>query len=97
MPVILGREPAFWIGLVVTILVGIVNTLAGNGLISSVAAGKTADTLNLLGQLATILAPVIAGLLIRPVVTPTSAPVLPKGTVVTVVTPVAQPNTSATL
>jgi hypothetical protein len=93
----LGREPAFWIGLTISILVAIVNTLAGNGLISSVAAGNTTNTLALIGQLATILAPVIAGLLIRSQVTPTAAPVLTKGTTVTVVTPVAQPNTSATL
>ena len=84
---IFGREPAFWIGLIVTLILGVVTTLAGNGLISDVVAGKAIDLTNAIAQLATLLAPLVAALIIRQGVTPVAAPKLDQGTVVTVAAP----------
>ena len=97
MPSIGGREPAFWIGLVVSIIVAVLGVLTGQGVISEALAGKITDGVNALAQILVILAPVIAGLLIRAQVTPVAAPVLPAGTKVTVVTPPASPNTVTTV
>lgn len=62
---IFGREPAFWIGLIVTIILGALQTIAGEGLISDIAAGQARDTVNAVAQLAMLLSPLIAGLVIR--------------------------------
>lgn len=80
---IFGRQPAVWIGIAVTIILGVVSTLTGNGLISDALQGRITDLVNATAQLLTLLAPLIAGLLIKPVVTPVAAPVLPAGTQVT--------------
>ncbi len=77
---IFGRQPAFWIGVIVSIVVAVLSALTKDGLISEALAGKITDATNALAQLATILAPVIAGLLIRTQVTPVAAPALPVGT-----------------
>jgi uncharacterized membrane protein len=94
---IFGRQPAFWIGLIVTLVLGVVQTLTGNGLISEVTAGQTTDLVNSTAQLLVLLAPLIAGLLIRTQVTPVANPSLPQGTRVEVVTPEGQPNLTTTL
>lgn len=94
---IFGRQPAFWIGLIVTLVLGVIQTLTGNGLISEVAAGEATDLVNSTAQLLVLLAPLIAGLLIRPTVTPVAFPSLDQGTKVTVITPEGQPNTSTVL
>lgn len=78
------REPVLIITTIVTIIVGAIATLTGNGFISDVAAGKATDIMNSLGQLLVLLAPVIAGILARPTVTPVAAPTLPVGTPVLV-------------
>ena len=78
-----GREPAFWIGLIVTIIIGVLTTLTGEGVISDALAGRVTDFVNAIAELAVLLAPLIAGLLIRQQVTPVAAPVLPAGTDVT--------------
>ena len=88
---LLGRQPAFWIGLIVTLVIGVISTLSTQGLISQALAGKVTDTVNALAQLVTLLAPVITGLLIKPTVTPIAAPVLAAGTVVNAAT--AAPTT----
>ena len=62
---ILGREPAFWIGLIVTLVLGVVRTLAGEGLISDAATGQIEGALQAVAQLLELLAPLLAGLLIR--------------------------------
>jgi len=62
---VFGREPAFWIGLAVSLVLGIVQTLTGNGLISDAAAGQVTDLVNAGAQLAVLVAPFVAGLLIR--------------------------------
>ena len=94
---IFDREPSFWIGLAVSLILGVITTLTGSGLISDVAAGKATDLVNAIAQLLTLLAPLIAGILIRPVVTPTAAPRLDQGTVVTVLTPGDLPNKATVL
>jgi uncharacterized membrane protein len=89
---IFGRQPAFWIGLIVSLILGVVQNLTGSGLISDVRAGQVTDLVNAAAQLAVLLAPLIAGLLIRTQVTPTAAPSLPAGTTVTAITPEGSPN-----
>ena len=89
---IFGRQPAFWIGLIVTLVVGALSTLTSQGLISEALAGKITDGVNAVAQIATILAPLIAGLLIHTQVTPVGAPTLPAGTAVTVTTPGSTPD-----
>ena len=80
---IFGREPAFWIGLAVTLILGVVSTLLGEGVISDALAGRIVDLTNAVAQLLVVLAPLIAGLLIRQQVTPVAAPSLPVNTPVT--------------
>ena len=65
-----GREPAVWIGLIVTIALGVVSTLLGQGFISDATSGNLNDGINALGQLAILIAPLIAGIVIRSQVTP---------------------------
>jgi len=89
---IFGRQPAFWIGLIVSLILGVVTTLSGNGLISDALNNQITDTVNAVAQAAVLLAPLITGLLIRPTVTPVAAPSLPVGTTVEVVTPEGQAN-----
>ena len=81
---IFGRQPAFWIGLIVTLVLGALSTLVGEGVISDALAGQITDGVNAIAQLAVLLAPLITGLLIRPAVTPVAAPSLPVGTPVLV-------------
>ena len=78
-----NREPAFLIGLAVSLVVAVLGVLSGSGVITQITSGKITDFVTLLAGLLTILAPVIAGLLIKAHVTPVAAPMLPVGTVVT--------------
>jgi hypothetical protein len=94
---IFGREPAFWIGLIVTLVLGAVSTLAGQGVISDALKGQITNVVNAIAQIAVLLAPLIAGLLIRQTVTPVAAPALPQGTTVEVITPGDTPNTKTTI
>ncbi len=80
----LNKEPALIIGTIVTIIVGAIATLSGNGFISDVAAGKATDIVNSIAQLLVLLAPIIAAIVTRPNVTPVAKPTLPTGTVVNV-------------
>jgi hypothetical protein len=57
---IFNKEPALIIGTAVTILVGAIATLSGNGFISDAAAGKATDLVNSIAQLLVLLAPLIA-------------------------------------
>ena len=67
---IFGREPAVWIGIIVSCILAVLSVLTGQGVISDALAGKITDGINAIAQLLVILAPVITGLLIRPQVTP---------------------------
>jgi hypothetical protein len=80
---IFGREPAAWIGVIVSVILAVVTTLLGQGVISDALAGRVTDLVQATAQLLTLLAPLFAGLLIRQNVTPTAAPVLRAGTEVT--------------
>ena len=81
---IFGREPAVWIGLIVTIVLNVVQTLAGQGFISDATAGRITDIANGGSTLALALLPLITALLVRPAVTSVSQPKLPVGTQVLV-------------
>ena len=94
---IFGREPAFWIGVIVSLVAAVLGVLTGNGLITDVAAGEVTNLVTATAQLLVLLAPIIGALLIRTQVTPTSAPALDQGTVVEVITPGNLPNKSTTL
>lgn len=67
---ILNREPARIIGLIVTIALGVVSTLYGEGIISDLQAGTVTDIVHGIAQLALLLSPLIAGELIRGRVSP---------------------------
>ncbi len=67
---IFEREPARIIGLVVTIALGVVSTLYGEGIISDVQAGTVTDIVHGIAQLVLLLSPLIAGELIRGRVSP---------------------------
>lgn len=95
---ILGREPVAWIGIIVAIVISVLQTAAGEGLISDALKGEAINATNALAQVATIFVPIIVGIIAtRRVVTPTAAPALPQGTSVTVITPGDAPNTTTTL
>lgn len=94
---ILGREPAVWVGIIVSCIFAVVGVLSGEGLINDALKGQITDGVNAVAQLLVLLAPVITGIVIRGQVTPTAAPALPQGTTVTVVTPGNLPNKSTTL
>ena len=81
---IFGRQPAFWIGLIVSIVLGAVRTIAGEGLISDAATGQITNAVNAVGELLLLVAPLITGALINPTVTPVAKPKLPAGTEVMV-------------
>jgi len=93
---VFGRLPAFWIGLIVSIAIAVIQTLSGQGLISDATSGKAVDAVNWIGQLAVFAAPFITGMLIHTQVTPVAAPSLPQGTTVTVTSPNG-PSTTTTL
>lgn len=94
---IFGREPIAWIGIIAAVAIAVIQTLLGQGVISDVAAGKAIDLTTALGQVLTIIVPLVAALAGRTQVTPTVAPKLLQGTIVTVQTPPGQPDTKTTL
>lgn len=81
---IFGRQPAFWIGLIVTLVLGVVRTLAGEGLISDAATGQVESAVHAIAQLLELVAPLVAAMLIKPLVTPVASPQLPANTKVAV-------------
>ena len=60
-----ASEPARLIGLIVTLALGVLQTLNGEGIISDALAGQITDAINALAQILVLLSPLIAGLLIR--------------------------------
>lgn len=59
------KEPVLIISTVVTVIIGAIATISGNGFISDVAAGKATDVVKSLGDLLVLLAPIIAGIIAR--------------------------------
>jgi len=95
---IFGREPVAWVGIIVGVAIAVIQTLAGEGVLSDAIAGKAVDATNAIAQVATIFIPIIIGIFAtRQAVTPTVAPALPTGTKVEVITPAGQPNTTTVL
>lgn len=74
---VFGREPAVWLGLIGSILIGILHQLVGAGLISADASQTTEN-------LITTLIPFVVTIILRQLVTPVAAPTLPAGTTVKV-------------
>lgn len=71
---ILGREPAVVIGAIVSAILAAISALTEGGLVNEAFQGRVEDVGNAVLELGVILAPLITGLLIRPVVTPTGGP-----------------------
>lgn len=94
---IFGRNPAAWIGIIVSCILAVLSVLAGEGVITDAIAGDVTNGVNAVAQILVLLAPIVTGLLIRSQVTPTLAPRLEQGTVVTVVTPGDAPNKTTIL
>jgi len=95
---IFGREPVVWVGILVAVAIGIIQTLTGQGVLGDATAGKAIDITNAIGQILTFLVPVIVGIIAaRQQVTPTAAPTLDKGTTVTVTSPGDAPDTRTVL
>lgn len=92
---ILGREPVAWAGIIAAVAIAVIQTLAGQGVISDVTSGKALDAVNALSSVAVIVLPIILNYLARQKVTPTAAPVLPAGTPVTTPTGAAATVTAA--
>lgn len=69
---IFGREPAVWIGIIVSCILAVLSVLTGQGVVSDAIAGRITDGVNAVAQLLVILAPLITGALIRGRVTPVS-------------------------
>jgi hypothetical protein len=67
---IFGREPARWIGLIAALILGVVTTLQGDGLVNDVLAGQVTELVHAAAQLAVLVAPMIAAEFIRARVTP---------------------------
>jgi ABC-type transporter Mla maintaining outer membrane lipid asymmetry permease subunit MlaE len=61
----MNKEPALIIGTVVTIILGALQTLQGNGFISDVAAGTATDLVNQVGNLLVLLVPLITAAIVR--------------------------------
>lgn len=78
------REPVRLIGVIVTLILAVVTTLAGESIISDVVAGRITDIVNAAAKFLALIAPLLAAELARPQVTPVAAPQLPVGTPVTV-------------
>lgn len=87
-----SREPARWIGLIVTLIVAILRVLVGDELISQDKADAISNAVSKIADVVILFAPMIAGEFIRPQVTPTAAPKLPVGTPVLVERAEGQPE-----
>lgn len=59
------KEPALIVGTIVTIILAVAQTLAGNGFISDIAAGKITDIVNATASLVLLLIPLITAALAR--------------------------------
>lgn len=97
MATFFGREPARWVGLILTLLVAVLRVLVGDQLISQDQADAVANAAQKVADVVLLLLPLIATEGARRFVTPTAAPAIPEGTRVTVITPPDEPNAVVTL
>ena len=61
----MNKEPALIIGTIVTIILGAVQTLQGNGFVSDVQAGTVSDLTNSVANLLVLLVPLITAAIVR--------------------------------
>lgn len=64
------RQPVRWIGLAVTLILGAVATLSGEGVISDALAGQITDATNAIAQLVVLALPLLGAILASRYVTP---------------------------
>ena len=88
------REPAVAIGVLAACILAVIQTLAGSGVIGTDVADTARRALDPSSGWAL---PIVVAIVTRFFVTPTAAPVVPKGTTVTVVTPPGEPNKTVTV
>jgi hypothetical protein len=56
---IFGRQPAAWIGIIVSCILAVLSVLTGQGVISDALAGRITDGVNAVAQLLVIAAPIV--------------------------------------
>lgn len=76
-------EPVRVVSVILALVLAVVTTLLGEGVISEALAGRITDLATALAGFLVLLLPVIAGEIARPLVTPVAQPSLPVGTIVT--------------
>lgn len=67
MPSFLGHEPVFWVGVVTAVVIAVIQTLAGQGVL-------TANQQDTIANLVTAVSPIVAALVARQFVTPVAKP-----------------------
>lgn len=89
---LIRTEPVRLIGIAASVVLAVVTTLLGEGVISDALAGQITDGVEAAKELLVILAPIFATELARRQSTPFKAPRVLEGTTVEVITPDGEPN-----
>lgn len=89
---IFGREPALWVGTIISIILAIVSVLVGDGIITDAFAGQITDGAEAFGQIAYLLLPMLTALVARQGTTSYAQPKLELGTPVLVDRPAGLPE-----
>lgn len=88
---IFGREPALWVGTIISLILAAVSVLLGDGIITDAFAGQITDGAEAFGQIAYLLLPMLTALIARHGTTSYAEPKLPIGTPVLVERPAGLP------
>lgn len=89
---IFGREPVVWVGIIVSVILAVVQTLLGKGVISDAVSGHITDVTNSLSDTIIVLLPFITTLIARQGSTSAAQPKLEVGTPVLVDKPAGIPD-----
>lgn len=89
---LIRTEPVRLIGILASVVLAVVTTLLGEGVISDALAGQITDGVAAVKELLVILAPIFATELARRQSTPFAAPRVKEGTAIEVITPGDAPN-----
>lgn len=89
---IFGREPVAWVGIIVAVILAVVQTLLGEGVISDALSGRITDIVQSLSGSVIVLIPIVTTLLARRGSTSAAQPKLEVGTAVLVDRPAGQPE-----
>lgn len=81
---IFGREPALWVGTIISLVLAVVSVLVGDGIITDAFAGRITDGAEAFGQIAYLLLPILTAIIARQGTTSAAQPKLPVGTPVLV-------------